>query len=43
MPMSIIDVHNGSMIKSFLFKQHKNYEFEFVEQFNEKLLVKYKN
>ena len=43
MPMSIIDVRDGKMIKSFLYKQRKNQELEFVEQYNEKLLIKYKN
>ncbi len=43
MPMSIIDVRDGKMIKSFLYKQSKNQELEFLEQYNEKLLVKYKN
>lgn len=41
--MSIIDVNNGKSITSFFYKQKEDLEFEFLEQYNEKLLVKYKD
>lgn len=43
MPMSIINVNNGKPITSFFYKQKEDEEFEFLEQYNEKLLVKYKD
>lgn len=43
MPMSIINVNNGNPITSFFYKQKEDQEFEFLEQYNEKLLVKYKD
>ena len=42
MPMSIINVNTGEPITSFFYKQKEDQEFEFLEQYNEKLLVKYK-
>jgi len=43
MPMSIINVNDGKPITSFFYKQKEDQEFEFLEQYNEKLLVKYKD
>lgn len=44
MPMTILDVETGKTIKSFSFeKEQDGAEFEFLEQYNEKLLVKYKD
>ena len=43
MPMSIINVHNGKPIRTVFYQHHKENELEFLEWYNEKILVKYKD
>lgn len=44
MPMTMLDVHNGKPITNFTFEKEKDSEeFEFLEQYNHQILVKYKN
>ena len=44
MPMTILNVNTGEPIMNFNFqKKSQNIEFEFLEQYNEKILVKYKD
>lgn len=42
MPMTIINVNDGKPIMNFNFQKQET-DFEFLEQYNEKLLVKYKD
>jgi rRNA maturation protein Rpf1 len=43
MPMSIINVHNGKPIRTVFYQHHEQNELEFLEWYNEKILVKYKD
>ena len=41
--MSIINVHNGKPIRTFFYKINADQSLEFLEWYNEKILVKYKD
>mmetsp|Transcript_19382 Transcript_19382/g.29735 ORF Transcript_19382/g.29735 Transcript_19382/m.29735 type:complete len:135 (+) Transcript_19382:867-1271(+) len=43
LPMTILNVITGKTIMDFCYKKTNHSDFEFLEQFNEKLLVKYRN
>ena len=43
MPMSIINVHTGKPIRTVFYEHKLNEELEFLEWYNEKILVKYKD
>lgn len=42
-PLRIVDIETGTVLKSFNHLLHRNRKIDFVEQFNEKLLVKQEN
>ncbi|KAL8154365.1 hypothetical protein V2J09_012125 [Rumex salicifolius] len=42
-PLKILSIEDGSVLKSFNHLIHRNKKVEFIEQFNEKLLVKQEN
>ncbi|CAN8317143.1 unnamed protein product [Cochlearia groenlandica] len=42
-PLQILSVEDGSVLKSFNHLLHRNKKVDFIEQFNEKLLVKQEN
>lgn len=39
-PLKIISIEDGTVLKSFNHLLHRNKKVDFIEQFNEKLLVK---
>jgi hypothetical protein len=39
-PLKILSIENGTPLKSFNHLLHRNKKVDFIEQFNEKLLVK---
>lgn len=42
-PLKILNVEDGTVLKSFNHLLHRNKKVDFIEQFNEKLLVKQDN
>ncbi|KAJ4762044.1 Transducin/WD40 repeat-like superfamily protein [Rhynchospora pubera] len=42
-PLQILSIEDGSVLKTFNHLLHKNKKVDFIEQFNEKLLVKQEN
>ncbi|KAF6146715.1 hypothetical protein GIB67_009001 [Kingdonia uniflora] len=42
-PLTILSIEDGSVLKSFSHLLHRNKKVDFIEQFNEKLLVKQEN
>nr|CAD1822566.1 unnamed protein product [Ananas comosus var. bracteatus] len=42
-PLKILSIEDGSVLKSFNHLLHRNKKIDFIEQFNEKLLVKQEN
>lgn len=42
-PLKILNIEDGSVLKSFNHLLHRNKKVNFIEQFNEKLLVKQEN
>ncbi|KAL5974896.1 hypothetical protein ACLOJK_031570 [Asimina triloba] len=42
-PLKILSIEDGSVLKSFNHLLHRNRKVDFIEQFNEKLLVKQEN
>lgn len=42
-PLKILSIEDGSVLKDFNHLLHRNKKVEFIEQFNEKLLVKQEN
>lgn len=42
-PLKILSIEDGSVLKSFNHLLHRNKKVDFIEQFNEKLLVKQEN
>ncbi|XP_058079986.1 uncharacterized protein LOC131228162 isoform X2 [Magnolia sinica] len=42
-PLKILSIENGTVLKSFHHLLHRNKKVDFIEQFNEKLLVKQEN
>ncbi|KAL6541671.1 hypothetical protein OROGR_011157 [Orobanche gracilis] len=42
-PLKILSIEDGTVLKSFSHLLHKNKKVDFIEQFNEKLLVKQEN
>ncbi|KAK1409243.1 hypothetical protein QVD17_35769 [Tagetes erecta] len=42
-PLKILSIEDGTVLKSFNHLLHRNKKVEFIEQFNEKLLVKQEN
>lgn len=42
-PLKILSIEDGTVLKSFNFLLHRNKKVDFIEQFNEKLLVKQEN
>lgn len=42
-PLKILSVEDGTVLKSFNHLLHRNKKVDFIEQFNEKLLVKQEN
>ncbi|CAM6018612.1 unnamed protein product [Sphagnum balticum] len=42
-PLKILSIEDGSMLKAFNHLLHRNKKVDFIEQFNEKLLVKQEN
>ena len=39
-PLKILSIEDGTVLKSFTHLLHRNKKVDFIEQFNEKLLVK---
>jgi hypothetical protein len=39
-PLEILSIEDGKLLKSFRHLLHRNKKVDFIEQFNEKLLVK---
>jgi hypothetical protein len=39
-PLKILSIEDGTVLKSFSHLLHRNKKVDFIEQFNEKLLVK---
>ncbi|KAK8630113.1 hypothetical protein V6N13_078923 [Hibiscus sabdariffa] len=42
-PLKILSIEDGTVLKSFCYLLHRNKRVDFIEQFNEKLLVKQEN
>lgn len=42
-PLKILSIEDGTVLKSFNHPLHRNKKVDFIEQFNEKLLVKQEN
>ena len=42
-PLKILSIEDGSVLKAFNHLLHRNKKVDFIEQFNEKLLVKQEN
>ena len=42
-PLQILSIEDGTVLKSFNHLLHRNKKIDFIEQFNEKLLVKQEN
>lgn len=42
-PLQILSIEDGTVLKTFHHLLHKNKKVDFIEQFNEKLLVKQEN
>lgn len=42
-PLKILSIEDGKVLKSFNHSLHRNKKVDFIEQFNEKLLVKQEN
>ncbi len=42
-PLKILSIEEGSVLKAFNHLLHHNKKVDFIEQFNEKLLVKQEN
>lgn len=42
-PLKILSIEDGTLLKSFHHLLHRNKKVDFIEQFNEKLLVKQEN
>lgn len=42
-PLKILSIEDGRVLKSFHHLLHRNKKVDFIEQFNEKLLVKQEN
>ena len=42
-PLTILSIEDGTVLKSFNHLLHRNKKVDFIEQFNEKLLVKQEN
>lgn len=42
-PLKILSIEDGTVLKSFHHLLHRNKKVDFIEQFNEKLLVKQEN
>jgi hypothetical protein len=42
-PLKILSIEDGTVLKSFNHLIHRNSKVDFIEQFNEKLLVKQEN
>lgn len=42
-PLKILSIEDGTILKSFNHLLHRNKKVDFIEQFNEKLLVKQEN
>lgn len=42
-PLQILSIEDGTILKTFKHLLHKNKKVDFIEQFNEKLLVKQEN
>jgi hypothetical protein len=42
-PLQILSIEDGTVLKTFNHLLHKNKKVDFIEQFNEKLLVKQEN
>lgn len=43
MPLKILSIEDGTVLKAFYHLLHRNKKVDFIEQFNEKLLVKQEN
>lgn len=43
MPMTILNVHTGKPIMNFCYQKQEDLEYEFLEQYNEKILIKYRD
>ena len=41
MPHTILDVNTGKSIMNFCYNKKEDQELEFIEQYNEKILIKY--
>lgn len=42
-PLEILSIEDGTVLKTFRHLLHRNKKVDFIEQFNEKLLVKQEN
>lgn len=42
-PLKILSIEDGTVLKAFNHLLHRNKKVDFIEQFNEKLLVKQEN
>jgi len=42
-PLKILSIEDGTVLQSFNHPIHRNKKVDFIEQFNEKLLVKQEN
>ena len=42
-PLKILSIEDGTVLKTFNHLLHRNKKVDFIEQFNEKLLVKQEN
>lgn len=42
-PLKILSIEDGTVLKAFYHLLHRNKKVDFIEQFNEKLLVKQEN
>ena len=42
-PLKILSIEDGTVLKTFKHLLHRNKKVDFIEQFNEKLLVKQEN
>ena len=42
-PLKILSIEDGTVLKDFRHLLHRNKKVDFIEQFNEKLLVKQEN
>lgn len=42
-PLKILSIEDGTVLKSFNHLLHRNKKVDFIEQFNEKLLIKQEN